>query len=294
MEIGVCLPSSGPKISPENIVTMAQWAEKLGYHSVWVTDHVVLPEKVDSYYPYDPDNRWPYPAETNWLDPVLVLAWAGVAAPRLKLGTSILILPLRNPIILAKQLSTLDFLSGGRVILGAGVGWMREEFDLIGAPFAGRGSRAVEMVELMRALWTGETVNFQGEFWKISGCQMHPHPIQRPTIPVVWGGHSEHTLRRIARMGDGWHPTQIPLEQLAEGLKKLRKFCEEYGRDPASLLIIARPHRTYPVNAETNEWHRELGVHQVVLDPAGLGPDLSACKEEMQRMAETCGLQPRN
>jgi len=295
MEVGVIIPNAGPKTSPENLVTVARWAEGLGYHSVWVTDHVILPERVEAYYPYRSHGRWDYPPETKWLDPLLSLLWAGAAAPSLKLGTSIIVVPLRNPVLLAKQISTLDYLSGGRVILGAGAGWMEEEFDLVGAPFANRGRRAVEMIRLMRELWTGEPVDFQGEFWQISGCKMHPTPAQ-PTIPVVWGGHSDAALRRVAQVGDGWHPTQITLEQLGDGIKKLRQYCEQNNRDPDSVLVIARPGDTYEINADTQAQHEALGVDHLIMDTPIKEEDLQlkTLREHMERVAEICGLQPRS
>jgi probable F420-dependent oxidoreductase len=289
MEVGVRLPSSGPEASPENIVTVARWAEQLGYHAVWVSDHVVLPEKVESHYPYSPDSRWTLPADRNYMGPLLTLAWAGAVAPSVKLGTAILVAPLRNPVLLAKRVSTLDYLSGGRVILGLGAGWMREEFELLDAPFVGRGKRVVEMVQLMRELWTGETVDFQGESWQIAGCKMHPRPAQK-TIPVVWGGHSDAALRRVAQAGDGWLPTEIAIGQVTEGLKKLRKYCEQYDRDPASVSVIVRPDNYDP---ETLARYSDLAIEQMVLSPPFTGPNLGACCEEMQRIAEICDLQPR-
>jgi probable F420-dependent oxidoreductase len=293
MEIGVRLPGAGAKVSPENIVTAARWAEELGYHSVWVSDHVVLPEKVDSFYPYDPQGHWSYPADTPWLDPLLALTWAAAVAPSVKLGTSVMVVSLRHPILLAKQLSSLDFLSGGRVILGVGAGWMEEEFDLIGVPFERRGARTAEMIALMRAFWSGEMVNFDEQFYHVANSQMYPRPVQ-PSVPVVWGGHTDAALKRVARMGDGWHPTQITLEQLSEGVGKLRRFCEEAGRDPASVLVIARPGKIYPINAETQARHQELGVQHVVIDPPLDGPDLGPFRAEMERVAQLCDLKPRH
>lgn len=293
MEIGIRLPSAGAKVTPENMVSVARWAEELGFHSLWVSDHVVLPEKVGSPYPYDWENhRWPNPANTPWLDPLLALGWAGAVAPSLKLGTSVMVVPLRHPMLLAKQLASLDFLSGGRVILGAGAGWMEEEFDLIGVPFARRGSRTVEMVELMRAFWRGEMVNFQGEFYQAANCQMYPRPVQA-TIPVVWGGHSEAALKRVAQVGDGWHPTLITMEQLTTGVQKLRQFCAEVGRDPASVLVIARPGKMYPLNAETHAQHQELGIRHVVVDPPLTGEGLEDFRAEMERVAQVCDLSAR-
>ena len=295
MKIGLRIPGAGPNTSPENIVTVAGWAEELGYHSVWISDHVVLPEpeQVKSVYPYDPENQWRLPADTDWLDPLLVLAWAGAVAPSVRLGMSVMVVPLRNPVLLAKQLASLDFLTGGRVILGAGVGWMKEEFDLIGVPFKRRGARTAEMVELMRAFWSGDTVDFQGEFYQVENCKMQPGPVQQ-TIPIVWGGHSDFALKRVAKLGDGWHPTQTTMPELAAGMDRLRSFCQTYGRDPASVTIIARPGKVYPLNAETYAEHQKLGIDQIVIDPPLDDPTLKACRTEMERVAGVCGLQARS
>ncbi len=292
MEIGIRIPVTGAAGTPVNITRVAGWAEQLGFHSVWVSDHVVLPHEVDSFYPYAGDHRWPYPASTAWLDPLLALSWAAQVAPSVKLGTSVLVGPLRNPMLLAKQLATLDFLTGGRVILGLGAGWMKEEFDLVGVPFGGRGARTEEMVELMRAFWTGDTVDFHGQFWQVSACQMQPAPA-RGTIPVLWGGHSEHALRRVARIGDGWHPTQLTLEELATGLARLHELCAEHGRPFQSLIINARPGRVLPVDAKILAAHRDLGVTQFVVDPPLDPPNFTQCLEELTRIADLCNLSPR-
>lgn len=296
MEVGVIIHNAGAKASPENLIKTAQWAEELGYHALWLTDHVVLKaeEEIKSWYPYRVHGRWDYPPNTPWVDPLLTLAWAGAAAPTLKLGTSVLIVPLRNPILLAKQLASLDFLTGGRVILGAGAGWMKEEFDLIGEDFANRGRRVIEMVQLMRALWTGDMVDFQGEFYQVSGYQMYPTPVYG-TIPVVWGGHSDASLRRVAKVGDGWHPTQITLDQLEAGVKKLRQYCEEAGRDPQSVMVIARPGDKYDITPETQAKHLELGIDHLVVDTTikQEDPNLSLLREKMERAAEVCGLTRR-
>jgi probable F420-dependent oxidoreductase len=295
MEVGIIVHNAGAKATVENIVKTAQWAEKLGYHALWLTDHVVLAEEVKAWYPYRTHGRWDYPPDTKWLDPLLTLAWAGAAAPSLKLGTSVLVLPIRNPVLLAKQLASLDFLTGGRVMVGAGAGWMEEEFKLIGENFENRGKRAVEMVQLMRQLWTGETVNFQGEFYRLSNCKMHPRPVQA-AIPIFWGGHSEAALKRVAKVGDGWHPTQITLEQLEEGIKKLRHHCAEFGRDFNSVKIIARPGDKYDITPETHARHLELGIHHLVVDTPikQEDPDLSLMRAKMERAAQVCGLTPRS
>ncbi len=294
MEVGVIVPNAGPKTSAENMQRVAQWAEELGYHSLWVTDHVALSHKVDAYYPYRSHGRWDYPPETPWLDPLLSLCWAVANCPSLKVGTSVAVIPLRNPLLLAKQISTLDFLTGGRFILGVGAGWMEEEFDLMGVPFSGRGKRAVEMIRLMRQCWSGETVDFEGEHWQVSGFKMYPLPV-KSTIPVYWGGHSDATLRRVARVGDGWHPTQITLEQLEGGIEKLKAYCDEENRDFDSVPIMARPGNTYAIDAETHGRHVELGIDHLVMDTPVKeeDPDLRILREAMERVADICGLTPR-
>jgi probable F420-dependent oxidoreductase len=294
MEVGVIIPNAGPKARPENIATVARWAEALGFDSVWVTDHVALPEQVHSYYPYRSHGRWDYPPETAWLDPLLSLQWAAAAAPTLKVGTSVLVVPLRHPVLLAKQISTLDYLTGGRFILGAGAGWMAEEFAIMGQSFADRGRRLLEMIALMRQLWSGERVDFEGEFYRVTGCKMYPPPVQR-RIPVLFGGHSVAAIRRVVRAGDGWHPTQITLGQLREGIVTLREEAKRAGRNPDDLLIVARPGNTYPLTPEAHARHLELGVTHLIADTPikQEDPDLALLRQEMERVADICGLTPR-
>ncbi|MDR7545295.1 MAG: LLM class F420-dependent oxidoreductase [Armatimonadota bacterium] len=292
MEVGVVLPTAGPKATPENVTTVARWAHELGFGSVWATDHVILPERVESWYPYRSHGRWDYPPDTPWMDPLLALLHAGAVAPGLRLGTSILVAPLRHPVLLAKQVATLDVLSDGRVILGVGAGWLREEFELVGASFADRRRRVVEMVELMRTLWTGQTVHWEGRYYRVCGARMSPRPVQ-DRIPVVWGGHSEAALRRAARSGDGWHPTQIPLGDLRDGVRRLRDLWQKAGRDPEGLLVVARPGTTYPITPQTHAEHLEIGVTHLVADTPLRDPGMAALREEMERVAEVCGLRRR-
>ncbi len=291
MEVGVRLPNAGPKASPENILTTARLAERLGFHSLWVTDRVMLPRQVESVYPYGANGQWDSAGGAN-LDPLLTLAWAGSVAPSLKLGTSVLVAPLRHPVLLAKQLSALDYLSGGRVILGIGVGWMKEEFAQLGVPFHDRGKRTEELVQVLRVLWSGETADFHGHYWSLSQCRMAPRPVQS-AIPVVWGGHSDVALRRVALLGDGWHPTRITIDELREGMRRLRQFCHEASRDPELVPVIVRPGATYRVTAETHAQHLALGVQHLVIDTPVNDPSMANVQEEMHRVAEVCSLRPR-
>lgn len=294
MEVGVIIPNAGPKTSPDNLVRTCELAAELGYHSLWLTDHVVLPETVEAHYPYRSHGRWDYAPDTPWLDPLLSLAWAAAHTPGLKIGTSVLVLPIRNPVLLAKQLSSLDYLTGGRLILGVGAGWMAEEFDIIGESFANRGARAAEMVTLMRRYWSGESVAFEGKYYQAAPARMYPRPVQ-PHIPVVWGGHSDAALRRVARHGDGWHPTQISLDELASGLERLAGYCEAQGRNPDDLLLVARPGDNYPIDDAAHARHLELGVDHLVVDTPIQqdDPDLSLLRAQMERVAKVCALTPR-
>lgn len=293
MKIGIRIPAAGPHASLASIVTTARWAESLGYHSVWVSDHVAMPAHVRSAYPYDPAGRWPYPADTPWLDPLLALSVAASVAPSVALGTSVLVAPLRHPVHLAKQVASLDFLSGGRVILGLGAGWMAEEFALLGVPFERRGARTAEMVALMRALWTGDPVDFAGAFYQVQGFRMQPRPAQA-RVPVVFGGHSEHALRRVVACGDGWHPTQLDLDQLARCLDRLRQLAAAHGRDFDELSVIARPGASHPVDEHTHAHYVALGVEHLVIDPPVDGPDLTRFRAEMERVASVCDLARRD
>ncbi len=290
MEIGVRLPGAGPLASRENLERIARWAEALGFHSAWVSDHVIMPERVDSSYPYAPDHRWPFAADHPWLDPLVALAVVGATAPHVQLGTSVLVLPLRHPVLFAKQVSTLDYLTGGRVLLGIGAGWMEEEFRLLGVPFEDRGRRAVEMVNLMRALWSGERVGFRGRLWQIAEARMAPTPIRRQ-IPILWGGHSEHTLRRVARVGDGWHPLRLTVSEVKQGLARLRELSLKHGRDPDALLVVVRTGDAFPGDAI--HAYEAMGIHHLVMDPPLTGPKLEDCLRAMERVAAAARLQPR-
>jgi len=292
MQFGINLPVSGKSASVENIVKVACWAEELGFHSLWASDHIVLPEKVEAFYPYGRDGRWTNPADTNWMDPLLALAWAGQAAPHCQLGTNVLVAPLRNPLLLAKQLATLDVLSGGRVLLGIGTGWMEEEFKLVGVPFADRGSRTNELVRLMRVCWAGEKIDFKGKYWQVADCAIYPLPVMR-TIPVYWGGHTEAALRHVARVGDGWLPLSLPLEDLRAGVANIRALREKAGRASSDLSLIIRPGTQYRVSAETLDAHRDLPIAHWIIDDPTRDPTFNALHDEMQRVAELAGLSRR-
>ncbi len=290
MDVGINLPNAGPKATRANIEAVAERAQALGFGSLWVTDHVILAETITSPYPYRDNYLWDYPTDVLWLDPLISLAVASSVAPNLAVGTSVLIGPLRNPVLVAKQVATLDYLTGGRAILGLGAGWNEEEFALVGVPFAERTRRLLEMVGVMRALWTGESIDFEGEYWSLRDARMYPVPVNHK-VPILFGGHSDAALRRVAKVADGWLPTQLTLAQLQDGVERLRRYCDEAGRDPDEITVVAWPGKTYELTPESHAAHVELGLDGVIGSTLISDPSVDMLMDTMEEWAEICGLE---
>jgi probable F420-dependent oxidoreductase len=217
---------------------LCQQAQALGFESVWGGEHVLMPDSIDSSYPYTSDGKIPAEPETYIPDPLIWLSYVAATAPDLRLGTCILIVPQRNPLILAKELATLDQLSGGRVELGLGVGWMKEEFDALGVPWERRGARNDEYVAAMRALWAGPHAEFHGEFVDFEPATCSPRPVNG-NIPVLVGGDSDAALKRAVRLAEGYFPGEGDFERLTALLQRLRQTSEDAGRDPDTIEINA-------------------------------------------------------
>jgi probable F420-dependent oxidoreductase len=239
-------------------------AEAAGFESVWGGEHVILPSTIESRYPYTADGEIPATNDTPIPDPLIWLAFAAAAAPTLRLGTCILIVPQRNPLILAKELATLDQLSGGRVELGLGVGWLKEEFDALGVPWERRGARNDEYIAAMRALWSGPEVEFHGEFVDFPPVTCSPRPVQA-SIPILVGGDSEAAVRRAGRLADGYFPGEGDAERLAALIARVRAAAEEAGRDPDSVEINAIFGMQMADPIAGVEQMRELGVGRVMV-----------------------------
>jgi probable F420-dependent oxidoreductase len=225
------------------------------------------------------------------MDPLLSLAWAAAAAPSLQIGTAVLVAPLRHPVLLAKQVSTLDVLTGGRVILGLGAGWMKEEAAVLSTSFENRGTRLQEMIDLMRHLWTGERANFNGRYWTVTNARMHPTPVRR-RVPIALGGHSPAAIRRAARVADAWLPHARLPEQLRDEITQLRMESQRSGRD--SVEVIVQSGRAYQLTPEMHAIHEELGVDHVILDTQVSSDDQSEFIDAMYRWAEITVLKPRS
>ena len=241
---GCSLPSQGPLADPEALQTLANRAEDLDFDSVWVSDHIVLPRQVASIYPYSPDGVPAFNPDQAYYEPLSVLSFLAGCTHRLRLGTHVLILPYRNPVLTAKILATLDVLSGGRIILGVGVGWMEEEAQALGFNnFAERGSITNEQIRLFKELWTKEEPEFPGKYYQVSGVGFYPKPLQKPHPPIWIGGHTDPALRRAATLGDGWLPIglrpQAILEpaELSGKIDRLRALTRRAGRPEDAVAL---------------------------------------------------------
>jgi len=237
MKFGLAFASS-IGIEQDTALEICRAAEESGFESLWGGEHVIMPTSIEWSYPYTADGKVPAEPETPIPDPLIWLAFAAAAAPTMRLGTCILIVPQRNPLILAKELATLDRLSGGRVELGLGVGWMKEEFDALGVPWERRGARNDEYIAAMRALWAGPHAEFHGEFVDFPPVTCSPRPVQE-SIPVLVGGDTDAAISRAVRIADGYFPGEGDTERLTALLARLNAAAEAADRDPAEIEINA-------------------------------------------------------
>jgi probable F420-dependent oxidoreductase len=270
MKFGLMYANAGPFAYPDMLTHLATTAERVGVESVWAVEHVVIPVGYQSTYPYDPSGRIPAPDQLPLPDPLIALTWAAAATKTLRLATGILILPQRHPLYVAKEVATLDVLSNGRVILGIGVGWLREEFEALGIPFEERFARTAETVRALRSLWAEEARPFTGRFFRWGKLESHPKPVQRPGVPIVVGGHTELAARRAARYGDGFFPGVADDEKLVWLLGVMRDECRKLGRDPATIEVTAG---RGPMDADTVTRLRDHGVSRIIVPPPAFDPD---------------------
>jgi probable F420-dependent oxidoreductase len=222
MKLGLFGINTGPCADPETAARVAQAAEAAGFESVWTGEHVVLPD------PQVPPS--PAPPELPMLDPAVSLAFLAAGTRRLRLGTGIIILPQRNPLVLAKELASVDVVSNGRLIFGLGVGYLRPEFDALGIPFSGKGPRTDDYIRAIRALWTMEKPAYEGRYVRFSGVQAFPRPVQKPHPPVVVGGMSDAAFRRAVRLGNGWYGFALDLERTRKSVEGLREAAKQVER----------------------------------------------------------------
>jgi len=240
MKFGFQIPNFGNFNWAEDLVRTAQKAEELGYDSVWVADHIIVPTQIESKYPYSRSGRFAISADVDFLEPLTTLTYVAGATKRIRIGTTVLVLPYRNPLIAAKVMSTMDAVSGGRFILGAGVGWMEDEFRILGLPedaYRERGRITDEHIRIYRECWTNSEPHYEGKRFHYSGFRFLPGATQKPSIPIWIGGHSKAALRRAAELGDGWHAVIPELDEFREAVREITAKTAACGRRLDDLTI---------------------------------------------------------
>ncbi|HZP43426.1 MAG TPA: LLM class F420-dependent oxidoreductase [Candidatus Binatia bacterium] len=270
MKLGLMYANAGPFAFPEMLAHLATTAERVGVESLWTVEHVVIPVGYRSTYPYDPSGKIPAPENMPIPDPFLALAYAAAVTRTLRLATGVVILPQRHPLYVAKEAATLDVLSHGRAILGIGVGWLAEEFEALGIPFAERAARTAETVRAMRSLWKDEPEPFAGRFFRWGPLESHPKPVQKPGVPIVVGGHTEAAARRAARWGDGFFPGVADAATLARLLAVVREECAKAGRRAGALEVTSGRRAA---DADAVRRLEDLGVARIVVPPPAFDPD---------------------
>ena len=280
MKWGAQLPQMGQPFDRESVMGFARAIEAAGFHSGWTSDHVCWPSRIDSKYPYTDDGSFLAASDLPWLDVIATQCFVAGCTERLRLGFSVLILPYRQPVVTAKQLATLDVLSGGRLIVGCGIGWMREEAAILGMPFDHRGARSDEQLALFETLFRDPTPRFDGRFYQLPEVGFEPKPLQNP-VPVWVGGSSAAACRRAARFGTGFHAAFEPLPRAAGFWREVRDAARDLGRDPDELTFSMRlyldPDGRMPAAKSIAGSHQQMqdrvgalseaGVSHVLLDP---------------------------
>lgn len=310
MKYGFTLPGRGPFAKPDHLSTLAKHGEQLGYDTLHTGDHIVVPKTIASTYPYSETGAFPGSGSGEYLEQLTVLSYLAGQTQTIRLVTSVIIVPHRNPLVAAKALATLDVLSKGRLVVGVGVGWMKEEFDTLGIPpFKERGAVTDEYLQAFKELWTSDDPTFDGTYCRFSNIDFLPKPAQTPHPPIWVGGESRRAMRRTARLGNGWYPIasnpQFPMgapQQLKAGLERLRAFCEAEGRDPAELDIVYRSHTMHltpnrpagerppfvgsadDIAADVRQYEA-MGVTHLIVDFLRSSNDLDTCLRHMEDFA---------
>ena len=272
MKVGLQVYVGGDAVGAEFLVRIAEAVEDRGFHSIWVPEHVLMFPEIESAYPYAADGSFPFDTKALPPEPFTLLAFLAARTRRVRLATGICILPQRNPVYTAKQAADVDVLSGGRLDIGFGVGWLAQEFDALGVPFEHRGSRADEYLQVMRRLWCDEVSRFEGRFYDLPASHQSPKPLQKPHPPLFFGGESDAALRRIARHGQGWFSAGFRAEEMAAPLARLDALLAAEGRARAEIEIAVGP-AGGKADLEMVKRYREAGVEQIVLALAGRNVD---------------------
>ena len=270
MKLGLMFANSGPFANPQLMAHLAQAAERFGFESIWTVEHVVIPQDYQSPYPYSPSGKIPGSEEVPIPDPLLPLAYAAAITKTLRLGTGVMILPQRHPLYVAKEVATLDVLSNGRVILGIGSGWLKEEFDSLGLDFHQRGARTDEAIKSMRVLWSPEAASsFRGKHFSFGPVKCFPKPVQKDGVPIVIGGHSRAAAKRAGRYGNGFFPAIGEVDKLKELFAMMSAEAKKAGRDPKQIELSCMGR----AKVDSLRALQDIGIERVVVPPPAYDPE---------------------
>jgi probable F420-dependent oxidoreductase len=306
MKFGFYLPNHGPTARPEPLAAIARKGDELGFYCMVAGDHILVPDSIDSPYPYTVGGEFPGGATGEYFEQLTLLTYLAGITQQIRLVPSVMIVPHRPPLLAAKILATLDVLSRGRLTLGVGVGWMEEEFKALGAPpFAERGAVTNEYLQAFKELWTSDNPSFEGKYCQFANLKFSPKPVQQPHPPIWVGGHSRAAIRRAARLGNGWHPVgaipAVPMEpeELAQNVALLHRYAEQAGRDASDLDVSmkaplydtgpnpAGPRRRFSGTTEQIlqdvQTYADVGVTHLIFDIRG--SDLSQALERLEWFA---------
>jgi len=285
MKVGFFAVGIGSSADPELIALIAKATEQCGFHSLWAPEHVVLLEQYASKYPYSADGRLPMPTtRIDILDPYVALTYAAAFTKTIRLGTGISLIPERSPVVTAKEIASLDKLSGGRFDLGVGVGWLAEEFTAVNVPWERRAERTREYLKAMKLLWTEEQPEFKGEFLSFPKVSMYPKPVQKPYPPIIFGGESTPALKRVAEVGNGWFGVNVTVEDAQSKIARIQQYAQAAGRSNVKFSFAVSPGLGLPVEMDQVKRYRDAGADQMIV--GALSQDPKSIKGEIERLAE--------
>ena len=274
MKIGFFCIGAGLSADPEVITLIGETTEACGYHSLWAPEHIVLLDKYGSKYPYSQDGNMPFPDMTiDLLDPFVGLAYAAAVTKKIRLGTGICLVPERHPLTTAKEVASVDKLSGGRFDFGVGIGWLKEEFDALGISWPRRAQRTRDYIAAMKTLWTNAESSHEGEFCSFEPVRSYPKPVQQPHPPIIFGGESEPALRRVGEIGDGWWGVNLTPDATKDALATIKGFADAAGRDASSLSYAVSPGIGIPVSLDDVKRYEAVGIDQVIIGAFGTSAD---------------------
>ena len=286
MKVGAFVPIGTLNVNPEFAGRVGPTLEERGFESLWVAEHVVLFDDYASQYPYDESGKFPGAGDSGLLEPWTALSFVAATTTSLRLGTGICLVGQRNPVYTAKQVADVDVLSGGRVDCGIGVGWLREEYEVVAMPFDHRGARSDEHIEVMKRLWTEPESSYDGRYYQLPACRMYPKPVQQPHPPIHVGGESDAALRRTARLGQGWFGFNRQPEDVLEALERLDRALDKEGRSRSEIEISICPYFK-GTDVDGIKRYAELGVDRVIVVVFGFDADgLARTADEAAALVE--------